>query len=87
MATTSTGSAAARKGPAAVRTKETPNPPGNHAPGDYVLPFVHARIPAPLVQIGFWGGLAGTVAFGVIDLPLAALVGVGVVVARHRRSR
>jgi hypothetical protein len=87
MATTSTGSAAARKRPATVRTEETPNPAGDHAPGDYVLPFVHARIPAPLVQIGFWGGLAGTVAFGVIDLPLAALVGVGVVVARHRRSR
>jgi hypothetical protein len=27
------------------------------------------------------------VAFGVIDLPLAALVGVGVVVARHQRGR
>lgn len=83
MATT-TG---ARKRFAPVRTEQAFKPPTVHGPGGYVVPFVHTRIPAPLVQLGFWGGLAGTVAFGVIDAPLAVLVGVGVVVARHRRGR
>jgi hypothetical protein len=83
MATT-TG---ARKRLAPVRTEQAFKPPTDHGPGGYVVPFVHTRIPAPLVQLGFWGGLAGTVAFGVIDAPLAVLVGVGVVVARHRRGR
>lgn len=87
MATATTGSAATRKRLATVGTEGTSDPPGARTTGGYVLPFVHTRIPEPLVQLGFWGGLAGTVAFGVIDLPLAALVGVGVVVARHQRGR
>ena len=88
MATPTTGpTAAARKRLGSVGSEQVSKPPTDHAPGGYVVPFVHTRIPAPLVQLGFWGGLAGTVAFGVIDFPLAALLGAGVVVARHRRGR
>lgn len=52
----------------------------------YVIPLVHSRVPESVVDIGFYGLLAGTVALGVIDAPLVALVGLGVVVARHRRN-
>jgi uncharacterized phage infection (PIP) family protein YhgE len=55
--------------------------------GVYELPVVHARIPAPLVNAGFWAGLAGSAALGVVEPPLALLVGAGVVVARHTRRR
>jgi hypothetical protein len=50
----------------------------------YVVPVVHARIPEPVVDLGFFGLLAGTVAFGAVDAPLAALIGAGVLLARHR---
>lgn len=53
----------------------------------YVIPLVHARVPEPVVNLGFYGLLASTVALGVIDAPLVALVGFGVVVARHRRNK
>ena len=56
------------------------------ASGGYVLPVLHTRIPDKTVHLGFWGGLIGAVAFGAVDVPLAAIVGVGVLVARHRRS-
>jgi hypothetical protein len=88
--TTSTSTAttqAARKRLAAVVSDQPSKPAADRTPEGYVVPFIHTRIPAPVVQVGFWGGLVGTVAFGVIDFPLAALLGVGVVVARHRRDR
>jgi len=50
----------------------------------YVVPVLHARLPAQAVELGFWAGLAGAALMGAIDLPLALAVGVGVVVARHR---
>jgi hypothetical protein len=87
MATPTTAPTAARKRPASVGHEQHSKPSSGRAPGGYVVPLVHTRIPAPVVQIGFWGGLVGTVAFGVIDPPLAALLGLGVVVARHRRDR
>jgi hypothetical protein len=87
MATSTTApTAAARKRLASVDSDQHAKPASGRARGGYVVPLVHTRIPAPVVQIGFWGGLVGTVAFGVIDPPLAALLGVGVVVARHRRD-
>ena len=52
--------------------------------GKYVVPIVHVQIPENLVTIGFWGVLAGTAALGIIDFPLAALIGAGVVITRHR---
>ena len=53
--------------------------------GSYVVPLVHAHVPARAVEWGFWGGLAGAAMFGAIDPPLAMLLGAGVIVARHRR--
>lgn len=51
----------------------------------YTLPVLGAHVPARLVEVGFWGGLAGAAALGALDPPLALLVGAGVLVARHRR--
>ncbi len=51
---------------------------------DYVLPVVHLHIPELAVNVGFWGALVATAALGVVDLPLAALIGAGVVATRHR---
>lgn len=51
---------------------------------DYRLPLVHVRVPARAVDLGFWGGLAGAVALGVVEPPLGVLVGAGVVIARHQ---
>jgi hypothetical protein len=38
----------------------------------------------PTVKFGFCGRLAGAVAFGAVDLPLALLIGVCVAIARRR---
>jgi len=50
----------------------------------YVLPVVHVRLPDRAVEIAFWGSLAGAAAFGVVDAPLAVLIGGAVLIARHR---
>ena len=55
--------------------------------GDYVIPVVHAHVSRVVVEAGFWGGLTGAVVLGVIDPPLGLLLGAGVLVARHRRTR
>jgi hypothetical protein len=55
-------------------------------PDDFVVPLVHLHLPEPVVKAGFYGGLAAAVALGAMDLPLAALVGVGVAIAGHRRA-
>lgn len=52
---------------------------------DYVLPIVHARLPRELVHVGFVTAAVGAVAAGVIELPAAILVGLGIVIARHGR--
>jgi hypothetical protein len=52
-----------------------------------VLPLVHTHVPASVVNTGFWAGLAGSALLGVVDPPLAVLVGAGVLVARHRAPR
>jgi hypothetical protein len=57
-----------------------------HNTNDYVVPLVHIRLTEPVVKAGFYGGLATAVAVGVVDLPLALLVGIGVAIARHQRS-
>ena len=54
----------------------------------YVLPVVHVHLPERAVEAGFWGTLVGVAAFGVVDPPLAALIGGAVLVVRHSaRSR
>lgn len=55
--------------------------------GGYVVPLVHTRVSSSVVNTGFWAGLAGSAALGVIDPPLAVLLGAGVLVARHRNAR
>ncbi|MGI8493095.1 MAG: hypothetical protein ACR2KC_06490 [Acidimicrobiales bacterium] len=54
---------------------------------DYELPILRARVPEAVGNMAFWAGLAGSVVIGAVELPLAALVGAGVVVARHTRRR
>jgi hypothetical protein len=53
----------------------------------YVLPIVGVHVPAAFVNVGFWGGLVGAAALGVIDPPLALFVGAGVVIARHQTKK
>lgn len=70
-----------------MATGASPEAPGSAAgDGSYVVPVVHTHIPAPAVEVGFWAGLAGAALLGIVDPPLALLVGTGVVVARHRRA-
>jgi hypothetical protein len=54
--------------------------------GGYQLPVIHLQLPEGVVNMTFWGALVASAALGAIDPPIAALIGLGVVVARHRRS-
>jgi hypothetical protein len=74
----------------AAKTKESASKNGAASAGggnQYQLPFVGVRVPAQLVDVGFWGGLTGAAVLGAIDPPLAILVGAGVVVARHQAKK
>lgn len=53
----------------------------------YQLPVVGLRVPERVGNTAFWAGLAGAVVFGAVELPLAGLLGAGVVVARRGRRR
>lgn len=53
---------------------------------DFLVPVLHLRVPARLVKAGFLGGLAAAVLLDAVDIPVAALLAVGVAVARHRRA-
>jgi hypothetical protein len=68
-----------------MATRSGPQNPKPNDENGYVVPVIHTRLPEPLVNLGFYGLLTGTVMLGVVDAPLAVLVGLGVVVARHRR--
>jgi hypothetical protein len=52
-----------------------------------VVPWVHVSLPESAVNTMFWASLAGAAIFGAVDPPLAALIGAGVVVSRHRGAR
>jgi hypothetical protein len=52
--------------------------------GSYKLPVLGVTLPRGLVEKGFWGALVGSAVLGAVDPPLAALVGAGVIIARHR---
>jgi hypothetical protein len=63
----------------------------SHAPdertdGDFVVPVVHLHVSEPTMKLGFYGGLAAAVALGAVDLPVGVLIGLGVAIARHRRT-
>lgn len=62
-----------------IKTEEAPA-----ESNDYVLPVVGVHVPSVVVDVAFWGGLAGAVAVGVVKPPLGVLLGAGVVVARHQ---
>ena len=53
---------------------------------DYEVPLVHMRVPQRVGNTAFWLGVAGAVAAGAVELPVAALVAAGVVVMRHRST-
>lgn len=80
-----TATATKAKAPRTARTKDQ-DAGGAPPSDDYVVPLVHVRLPSVVVDAGFWGGLAGAVALGVLDPPLGVLVGAGVVVAQHHRK-
>ena len=67
-------------------TAVTMSPMANGGHG-YVVPLIHLRMPEQVVNGGFWAALAGAALVGAVDPPLAALIGAGVVVARHRTQR
>jgi hypothetical protein len=54
--------------------------------GGYVLPVLNVRLPESAVHAGFWTAVVGAAVTGVVDPPLAVLIGVGVIVSRHRNS-
>jgi hypothetical protein len=66
--------------------EEEPAPAAPSGDG-YVLPLVGVRLPSTLVNVGFWGGLAGVAVVGVVELPVAAVIGAGVLVARHQSNK
>jgi len=59
---------------------------GDGARDSYVVPLVGMRVPGVVVNVGFWGGLAGAAVLGAVDAPLAVLIGAGVLIARHRSN-
>lgn len=62
---------------------DRPSAGGPRRASDYELPLVHMRVPKPLGEAALWVGIAGAVVVGAVELPVAALVAAGVVVARH----
>jgi hypothetical protein len=73
-----------------MKTTELPARDDASAPADesdhgYVMSLVHVRMPERFVQFAFWGALGATVVAGAVDLPVAAAVAGGVVIARHVR--
>ena len=69
------------------RSPQSAAPPaGPVSGGGFVVPLVHVRLSESAVNFGFYGGLAAAVALGAVDLPVGVLVGVGVAIARHRRT-
>ncbi len=70
----------------ATRRSETHADASANGHDVYVMPIVHLTVPETAVRAGFWAVLAGATLLGAVDLPLAALIGAGVLVARHHRS-
>ena len=87
MATPKTDSEVAAN-PASASAPESPGPESKASNGkdSFVLPVVHLQVPEVAVNLGFWGALVAAAAVGAVELPLAALIGAGVLVARHHHS-
>ena len=52
----------------------------------FELPVVHLKVSEGAINAMFWGGLLGAVALGAAEPPVAALIGLAVVIARHRQT-
>ncbi len=74
-------------GSPATRRRGSLSPVSSKEHDPFVMPVVHITVPEAVVNVGFWGALVGATALGAIELPLAALIGAGVLVARHHHSR
>jgi hypothetical protein len=84
MPTPTTDAEEAKK-PRARRTSSASTASRN-GHGAYVMPIVHITVPEAAVNVGFWAALGGAAVLGAVELPLAALIGAGVLVARHHSS-
>lgn len=77
-----TTSAAAGSSPRSSEKKAT-QASGRHLPG-VPVPGVHVAMPTGTAgRVLWWGGLAAVAAFGVVDWPVAVLVGAGSWVAEQ----
>jgi hypothetical protein len=76
------------KARAAARHPQSPGPrTAAQVPADaFVVPLVHVSVSEPAVTRAFYGGLAAAVLLGAVDLPVGVLLGLGVAIARHRRT-
>ena len=81
---TSTRPSRPRRATSGARPDQSPATSGGHG---YVVPWVHVSLPESAVNTMFWASLAGAAIFGAVDPPLAALIGAGVIVSRHRGAR
>ena len=77
MATTASARTAGRR---------SQDPAGRPSDGDFVVPIVHVHVPEPTMNLAFGSGLVAAVALGAVDLPVGVLIGMGVAIARHRRT-
>ncbi|MGO8871805.1 MAG: hypothetical protein ACLQPH_10470 [Acidimicrobiales bacterium] len=84
MPTPTTDAGEAKKTP--TRRASSASTASSNGHGAYVMPIVHITVPENAVNAGFWAALGGAAVLGAIDLPLAALIGAGVLVARHHSS-
>jgi hypothetical protein len=82
---TPTNSTEGETGTPAKRTRPASTVSSN-GHGGFVMPIVHVTVPEAVVNAGFWAALGGAAVLGAVELPLAALIGAGVVVARHHHS-
>jgi hypothetical protein len=72
------------KTPATPARRKRPGPDASvNEHGGYVMPIVHVTVPEAPINLGFWAALGGAAVLGAVELPLAALIGVGVIIARH----
>lgn len=63
-----------------------PNEASKKSDGCYRVPIINTVLPNRLVEAGLFGALIGTAVLGIVDAPVAALIGAGVIVIRHRKS-
>jgi len=86
MSTPPTGDAGPAKPTSLTAKRNGVRSSATGQPDPFVVPIVHFTVPENAINLGFWSALIGAVALGAIELPLAALVGAGVLVARHHHS-